>query len=158
MSRLTLAAAALFIGIAASNPSQAGDFSRYLDIEDMDVDEIASRVPGIGKGGDLGNLMGLIEGGDEDELKALRDMLARTPGAKRTQPRQTSTPRQAPSQTQSIVASTKTVKPSSKTTKSDTALVADEGKAASPPASSAKSVSCTKFVPAAGMTISIDCE
>ena len=158
MSRLTLAAAALFIGLAASHPSQAGDFSRYLDLEDVDVDEIASSVPGVGRGGELRNLMGMIENGDEDDLEAVRDMLARTPGLKRALPRQTSTPRQTPSKTQSMVASTKTVKSSSKTTTPGTTAAADEDKAASPPASNAKSVTCTKFVPAAGMTIAIDCE
>jgi hypothetical protein len=158
MSRLTLAAAALFIGLAVSHPSQAGDFSRYLDLEDVDVNEIASRVPGVGRGGEVRDLMGLIENGDEDELKAVRDMLSRTPGAKQALPRQTSTPRQTPRKAQSMVASTKTVKPSSKATTPGTTLATDEGKAEAPPASSAKSVSCTKFVPAAGMTIAIDCE
>jgi hypothetical protein len=158
MSRPILAAAALLIGLAASYPSQAGDFSQYLDLGDADIDEIASSVPGVGRGGELKNLMGMIENGDEDDLEAVRDMLSRTPGLKRALPRQTSTPRQTPSQKQSIVASTKTVKPSSKTTSPGTTASADENSTASPPASNAKSVSCTKFIPAAGMTIAIDCE
>lgn len=147
MFRSALATGTLLVGFMLSSPLQAGDFSRFLDLDIEDVAEMRGNLGRMMRSPDRAITELKQTLGDDDELDVDERLLA-APGK---QNRSQGGGRQA------IVASSKAVKRAVAKEIGPEQPAAVQGTSDPVPQPKTRSANCLRFVPIASTTISIDC-
>ncbi|HXF55735.1 MAG TPA: hypothetical protein VNK52_16595 [Hyphomicrobiaceae bacterium] len=154
MTRIALAVASLFAGLAAVGPAHAIDLSRLagFDVEEAGISEFAPDIRSMARnpGRAARALRELSEElGEEEELAAIRRLVEEAIGEPKPKPKPMRTKSSEP---RTMVASSKAVKNSVKEVKGGEPAAVTAGEP------SGRSVICTRFVPSASTTIAADCE